>query len=153
MVEFSVQSRNGGGFLKYFFLLIGAGLLYLSFTLTQSTKAFLETAVETQGTVIALQRDSEGVYFPIFKFDTDAGEAIQIKSSSGSQPPKYSEGETVSIFYSPDNPDDALLNDTFSLYGGGIITGGIGIGFILISAFGIYASRKKSQSNTQSEAV
>ncbi|MGF1727346.1 DUF3592 domain-containing protein [Photobacterium nomapromontoriensis] len=145
MVEFSIQSRNGGGFLKYLFLLIGILLLYVSFTLTQSTNKFLDTAIQTQGSVIALQRDSEGVYFPIFEFTTNDGQPVQIKSSSGSQAPKYHENEAVTILYSPDDPNEARLNDTFSIYGGGIITGGIGFVFILISSFGIYLSRKKSQ--------
>lgn len=80
------------------------------------TNRFLKTAVRTKGKVVDNKRsDSNGdVYRPVFSFVDDSGKKYIVQSSFGSYPPKYEIGESISVFYDPQNPQHAKI-DSFEI--------------------------------------
>ncbi len=121
--------------LKYVFTLIGLGMLVGAAYSYIHTKNFLKDAITTNGQVIDLvySRSSDSdVYKPRVSFTTNTGENITFTSSSGSNPPSYSKGETVEVFYKPENPNKAKINGYFSLWGATSILGGLGFVFFAI---------------------
>lgn len=92
--------------------------------LVLSSRHFVTHSMQAQGHVLRLIRDSD-VYKPVVAFQTQDGTRIELKSSSGTSPPTYAVGENVTVFYDPANPNSAVLNDWFSLWGGGAIAGAI----------------------------
>jgi len=122
---------------KYVFTFAGAGMLLGALFLYQSTRSFLAQATTTIGTVVDLEqsRSSDSTtYRPVVSFTSQKGEAIRFTSSSGSNPPSYSKGEKVEVFYLPAEPYKAKINGFFSLWGGAVIIGGMGGVFFLIGA-------------------
>jgi hypothetical protein len=107
---------------------IGAGMTYQQWLLRQQ-------ALEVPGTVISLSEscDDDGcTYRPNVRFTTQSGQTEIYNSSFGSSPPAYKVGETVTIFYRPDNPqkatikgEGAVLRFVFAGIGGGIIIFGL----------------------------
>lgn len=134
--------------MNYIVNLIGIGLLGGAYYLYQSTQDFLGTALSAQGTVVELvrsrSRDST-TYAPVVNFTTNEGKTISFTSTTSSNPPSYTEGETVQVFYQADRPEAAKINGFFSLWGGTLILGGIGAVFFAISASIIMAGRRKAR--------
>ena len=134
--------------IKYIFTLIGLGLLVGAFLWYSGTKEFIETAVSTEGTVIDLHRsrssDSD-TYAPVVEFRTSQGQIVEFTSSSSSNPPSYSVGESVEVLYDDSSPQHAKIKSFFSLWGGALIIGVIGAVFFLIGFSIIFfgAKRKK----------
>lgn len=121
--------------IKYLFTLIGLAMLIGAFFLYKNTSTFLASATRTEGTVIELVRSRSSdstVYKPVFNFVDDRGATIEVESSSGSNPPSYSVGERVDVFYLPGEPQNAKINSYFSLWGGATIVGGMGGLFLLV---------------------
>ena len=121
--------------IKYSFFLIGAAMLIGAGALVHTTRTFLASAERTEGTVIALvaTRGSGGstLYSPVVAFRAIDGRAIEWTSSVASSPPAHDEGETVTVLYRADAPDDARLDGFFPLWGGAAIVGGLGSAFFL----------------------
>ena len=121
--------------IKYVFTLIGLGMLIGAFFLFSNTQSFLKTALITEGTVIDLQpsRSSDSVtYAPVVEFQTFDGSIIEFTSSTSSNPPSYSRGETVDVLYQGSFPERAKINGFFSLWGAALIVGFLGLVFFLI---------------------
>ncbi|MBD2105499.1 DUF3592 domain-containing protein [Nodosilinea sp. FACHB-13] len=113
----------------YPFLLTGIGMLAATFFTYTNTNTFLKDAIKTEGTVIELirsQSDDSVTYQPVVVFVSQEGEEIEFTSLSGSNPPSYSKGQAVEIFYLPDNPQKAEINGFFSLWGLPTILGALG---------------------------
>lgn len=122
---------------KYVFTAVGAAMLAGAFLLYQNTRTFVEDATRTEGTVVELveSRSSDSTtYRPVVDFTTSTGETIRFTSSSGSNPPSYSVGEKVALFYLADAPQQAKIDGYFSLWGAPTIVGGLGSVFFLIGA-------------------
>jgi len=135
---------------KYVFTFIGAGMLVGAIFLYQSTSSFLAQAIKTVGTVIDLEQSRSGdstTYRPVVSFISQKGEAIRFTSSSGSNPPSYSKGEKVEIFYLTAEPQKAKINGFFTLWGGAVILGGMGGIFFLVGAAIILVIMLKGRSD------
>ena len=133
--------------IKYLFSLVGLGMLVGAFYLYSNTRAFLETAAKAEGTVTELVRSRSNdstTYRPVVRFSQN-GHQFEFTSSSGSNPPGYSRGEKVEVFYNPANPQDAKINSFFSVWGGPVILGGLGGVFFLIGAGIILVNILKSR--------
>ncbi len=124
-------------------MLVGAYFLYAN------TQDFLKSALTADGTVIELvrSRSTDSVtYRPVVEFKTRDGSTIEFVSSSGSNPPSYSKGEVVNVYYQEFSPEQAKISGFFSLWGGSVILGGIGSAFFLfgfvIMLSGILATKK-----------
>ncbi len=63
------------------------------------------------------------------EFMTADGTKIEFKSTSASYPPSFARNEIVTVFYDPDEPQSAEINDFFSLWGGVLITSGLCVVF------------------------
>ncbi len=138
--------------IKYIFSIAGLGMLVGSFFLYQGTSEFLSDAIKVDGVVVDLVRSRSSdstTYAPKIRFKTETGTMIEFTSSSGSNPPSYSRGEQVKIFYSSKNPDKAKVDSFFSLWGGAVIVGILGSTFSLVGfgmiLFGIRKQRKKDE--------
>ncbi|WP_206733612.1 DUF3592 domain-containing protein [Flavobacterium sp. YO12] len=109
----------------------------------------MKKAETVQGTVVELiskRSDNSTTYAPVVSFTTKAGNKIEFTSSVSSNPPSYSEGESVEVLYDPAEPKDASINGFASLWIGPLIFGILGTVFFLIGfgiiLFGILKQRK-----------
>ncbi len=72
------------------------------------TQRFVGAARQTTARVVDMQIDEEGeTYYPIFEFTTVEGTMLRTKGSTGSNPPAHQVGDTVSILYDPQRPENA----------------------------------------------
>ncbi|CAJ0704830.1 DUF3592 domain-containing protein [Ralstonia holmesii] len=123
------------------FLVVGLVLLGVGVVLWRSDMVFAEHALKTQGTVSELvwressdskKRKDAGVYVPVVEFLTQEGRHVRITGLSGSNPPAYEEGDTVTVLYDPASPKDAVI-DSFGERGAGpLILNTLGAVFALI---------------------
>jgi Protein of unknown function (DUF3592) len=134
---------------KYAFAAIGIAMLSGAFFLYQNTSSFLAKAVKVDGAVIEnVRKNSNGstTYWPVIQFTDSSGANVEFTSASGSNPASYSEGDTVEVVYSPDEPEKAKIKSFFPLWGAATIVGGIGFVFSLIGGgmmvFGFLKNRK-----------
>ncbi|WP_206196659.1 DUF3592 domain-containing protein [Zooshikella ganghwensis] len=135
---------------KYLFLLIGLAMLVGAFFAYQNTQSFVAEAIKADGVVVDMvsSRSSDSItYRPVIEFKTKEGDLVEFTSSTGSNPPSYSRGETVDVLYQESMPGNAKINSFFSLWGLAVIVGGMGavfflIGFLII-LFGSLKNRKR----------
>ena len=122
------------GLLKWvcglFFAVFNVALIATPFIYIH-TRRFVDSASRAEGRVVKLVQEkdgrSSGVYFPVFVFCDSNGAEHEIRSSSGTYPPSYKVGESVTVLYTPDRPaETATLNGTFDLWGGPMIVGLVG---------------------------
>ena len=106
---------------------IGGGLTYRQMVIQQNN-------LEVQGEVIAYTPDCDEdgcSYHSVVSYQTKDGIPIKYVSSFSSSPPAHEIGETVTVFYSPDNPEEAVIKGegiifriVFMIIGGVIILAG-----------------------------
>lgn len=123
------------------FSLIGAtffGIALFSFIHTQN---FIKTAASSEGVVLELKtvesslRKSRGfTYAPVVKFKTPDGKDIQFQSSTSSNPPEFSVGQTVPVLYNRSNPQEAQVDSFVQLWLLPTVFGGFGIIFMVVGA-------------------
>ncbi len=95
-----------------------------------TTSTFLDSSIETEGTVIELSQ-REGYFHPVVRyFDSSSGEHILL-SPVGSRPPRFSVNEKVVVLYSIDDPSKAKIKRFWSLWFGTVLTGILGGAFSL----------------------
>ncbi len=95
-----------------------------------NTESFLDQAVETVATVVDVEKrasDDGSMYYPVFSFLDKDGNSHTIHSKTGSYPPAYKRGETVSIYYDPELPEKTKLDSFVCLWLGPAISGALGI--------------------------
>jgi hypothetical protein len=120
---------------KYLFIAFGLVMLAGALFWYLNTKSFIKAAASAQGTVVELipvRSDGSTTYKPLVRFTTAKGGAIEFSSSSSSNPPGYEVGETVEVYYLEGSPRDAKVSGFFSLWGGAVIVGGMGLVFFAI---------------------
>ncbi len=129
---------------------IGAGQLGAAAFLYQDRHEFVRHTEQADGTVIDLlpSRSERGgkvsiSYSPVIEFRTATGQTIEFRSSIGSSPPSYREGEKVAVLYRPDSPYQAEIDDFFFLWGGVAILGGVGTAFSALGAALALADRRQ----------
>ena len=135
-------------------VIVGVLALVFGIYLHFSTKAFMEDAVETTGTVIEIYEkkpksnmnnrnvSSELKYCPIIEFVTEAGDTVEFKSTFGSTDKNYyEEGDDIDVLYDPSNPVKAQQK-TKSSNMKTLVPIGMGIVFILMGLFIIIKKRK-----------
>lgn len=117
------------------FAAVGVVVLVVGAVVFVRTAQFVAGAERGTGTVIELSRgtNSEGgvTYYPVVRFTTSEGEAIEFVSSTGSSPPFAVPGDRVDVLYDPDDPYNAKLDgflDLWLLPGGFVVMGGVLIG-------------------------
>lgn len=95
-------------------LLAVAGWLYID------RQSFLETAVETEGTVVGTRHhrgnDSRS-YRAVFKFRDAAGVEHKITSRLSTNVRWHRYGDSVPVLYDPDNPKKAMIGTFYQIWG------------------------------------
>lgn len=130
------------------FFLVGVGLLVGGIFSVKNTKQFLAAAVKASGVVERLEldssRDSDGhyssTYFPVVQFQTPDGRSISFRSSSGSNPPAFAEGEAVQVLYDPSVPQRAKIDTFMSVWFGNLLLCVMGLLFSGIGGGMLYAA-------------
>ena len=107
----------------------------------------LQDSLEAEGTVIELieSTDSENdtVYSPRVEFTTKADKKVVFTSSSYFSPSPYSAGDKIKLRYKLSKPEEAEINNFFSLWGGLILIGAIASVFFFIGIYVILIALKK----------
>lgn len=106
-----------------------------------TTSTFLESSVETEGTVIELSQ-REGYFHPVVRyFDSSSRDHILL-SPVGSRPPWFSVNEKVVVLYSKDDPSKAKIKRFWSLWFWTVLMGILGGAFSL-GAFLLWIYRRE----------
>ncbi len=118
------------------------GLVFLAIALFSYIKEtrFLQKAEQATGRVVDLRRnagtDSHGsafiTYYPIIHFQNREGREVEYEGGIGSDPPAYKIGQTVEMYYDPDNPKAIQMHKFWSQYGAAFLFGILGLVFMLI---------------------
>jgi hypothetical protein len=92
------------------------------------TNNIIKHGVKTEGRVVDLltnynKKKRSSTKAPVVQFKTQQGETILYTSSMYSSPCPYHQGQSLPIWYLPDNPQEATLNGTetylfFSIFAG-----------------------------------
>ena len=117
------------------FLLLA--FLIISFSIFDflSTKDFISSAENATAKVTKLieNRSNNGVsYTPVFKFRDNEGKVYSVHSNASSSSKLYEVNESVEILFNPKSPSEAKINSTYSLWGGSILVGSIGLIFLYL---------------------
>jgi hypothetical protein len=116
----------------------GVGLLLLAFAALAlvSTIQFRSGAIAVEGKVVDMDRNGKS-YAPIVEFTDRAGNTHRV-TGNASNPPGYRRGDTATVRYAAEHPEDAridgFMNNWFlpTILGGmGALFGSIGGGFIV----------------------
>jgi hypothetical protein len=124
-----------------FRIFAGAGTLLLVIGLIEAvhTQWFVTRAARASGVVVEniSGTDSEGssTVRPQVRFRIPTGQVFLFISRVGSSRPRYEAGEGVPVLYDPENPGDARIQSSLSLWFVSLVFGGLGalfgaIGFI-----------------------
>ncbi len=107
---YTLSPRAGG----CLFACVGILIIAVGAVLEWNTLQFLPGTVSATGTIIACETappnapvTQEGGCAPTVSFQTQAGQPITLKESERST--SYPVGETVTVVYHPNNPQDARL--------------------------------------------
>jgi hypothetical protein len=118
-----------------YILLFGLIFFGIGSWLTYQQRTFERQGAQAGGEVTGLSSrcDSDGcTYSPVVRFSTQTGGTVSFESTYSSSPPAYDVGEEVTVIYSPDNPEKAviqgegqLLRIIFMAVGGLVIAFGL----------------------------
>ena len=129
-------------------------LIVVAILFFMRTRDFLEGSLSAEGVVVDFgtrYQDGSTYYHPIIEYDMPNGEMIVFQSSTGSKPAAYDVGEEVQIFYDPEDPQDARIDDWLDLYLVTFILGLMAFIFgILAAAFTFAATRYRPSKPTRS---
>jgi hypothetical protein len=120
---------------------LGAIFTVVSAVLHDRSKKLRKTGIKVEGIVFSIEHevrsnDSMGLYYPVIRYVTLQDEWITKRYNVGSRPSSYSEGDTVTVIYDPNDTSVFMLNDSVSKIAplAGIILGLI----MIIAAVGMY---------------
>lgn len=133
------MGRIIGGFIA---LLIGLGMLWGTWALTQSTLKFKADGLATEGTVLDFETErttddgkTKTMYKPIIEYTIADGRKLTFTSSSSSSSPSYDRGEKVKVLYSKVTPERARLDSFMDNWFGPLILGFFGVIVVLVGWF------------------
>lgn len=112
---------------------VGLLLLTASAYDVHRTLRFLASAHVASGTVVDLVVRQRRGFYPVFTWVDETGQAHRKVSNGASTPPRFDKGQTVRIYYTPSNTDDALIDDFFEIWFFALITGVLGAIFSAVS--------------------
>lgn len=145
------QQRSGcvGGV----FFVVGSIFLGLGLFLYSGEADLEESGIAAQGTVVKMVRSDSSrnshSYFPVVRFEDTQGVEHTVKSSCSASGLQV--GDTVSLRYSPENPQELAIgeDDSWLLYVFIIILGGVAQ---LLGLVGMLAGRRKKQAAPSADA-
>lgn len=116
-------------------LLIGLGLLGGSAWIARKTRAFLSTAWNADGTVVALQRGRgrmRNSMFPVVQFSTITGEEVKFMGGVGTNLGAWPVGQRVTVRYDPQKPDNARIQSRVQIWFLPALLGFLGVIFTVV---------------------
>jgi hypothetical protein len=139
-VQVQALGRGVRRWIAFGAIAFGSLFLVVGLILTGMSVSFLADAERARGTVVAVEwrsdhdgasrrkRDDDGpVAYPVVEFTSADGTLRTFRSSTGSHPPSYEEGERIGVLYRADSPEDARIDGFASLWLLPLIFGGIGL--------------------------
>ncbi|MBD2703089.1 DUF3592 domain-containing protein [Spirosoma sp. BT702] len=128
---------------------IGVILLLLSFYLFSNANNLIQTGNRTNAVVEELieERSKKGksTYRPIFRFTTITGKEIHYSYGIASSPPDWKVGETATIVYRTDDPENPLVLTYFGAFGWAVILLAVAAVLLIIGGgnyvFNLYAKQ------------
>ncbi|MEL7446060.1 MAG: DUF3592 domain-containing protein [Pseudomonadota bacterium] len=114
------------------------GLLFagIGFWLYSQDQELAETGLRANGTVIELDRYTDGdgdtMYRPLIEFRDADGTIQQVQSKVSSSSPSFARGEQVSVIYDPGDPSGAIIDTFMQRFFLPLIFGGMGVFFAVI---------------------
>ncbi|WP_111657207.1 DUF3592 domain-containing protein [Isoalcanivorax indicus] len=135
------------------FTAVGVVLLAVAVGLGLNTQRFVAESHTATGQVVALDasRSSDGgtTWRPVVSFRAGDGQTYRFSSQVSSNPPAYKRGETVTVLYAPEQPDNARIKGLFSLWGGVLICALVGVMFTSVGGVAalapLWARRRAAQ--------
>lgn len=101
-------------------VVIGLGIGYFGWNMRTATQEFVDASESADGVVVQLDTvrnsDDDILYHPVVEFTTTAGEVVEYRSATGSNPPGLDVGEQVEVYYDPDLPTNAKINSFVDLW-------------------------------------
>jgi hypothetical protein len=134
----------------FIFLLFGLLFFAIGSGLTYRQRTFEKQGIETQGVVVGLQEstDSDGsTYAPIVNFKASSGQSVEFVTSYYSSPPSYEVGQTVTVVYSPEKPEKAVIKGDGQLFH--IIFMLVGGVIVAVGAYLVYSSLRDLSFSSQ----
>jgi hypothetical protein len=129
-------------------LSIGIGLLLLSIFFFTTSLSFVKDGSYAIATVVDLEEvtDSDGTTFrAIFSYKTNLGQELIHRQKSSSSPSPWEIGETTTICYDPNHPEQAKILTSFGTFGLAIVLMAISMPCIVVSG-GYYFTKSILQS-------
>jgi len=124
-------------------LVMGFGLMFLSYHFYRKTEVFLERANHTSGQVVDLRQNNSSedstTYAAVVEYNDEQGTNHKFVDSFSSNPPSYRAGQTVTVLYNRDNPLEAQIDRGRANYWLTIVLGSVGV---LFTFLGFFSSRK-----------
>jgi hypothetical protein len=84
--------------------------------------------------LVGFRSSGSTTYKPKISFVDQSGRQSELLSSAGSNPPSYSVGQSVEVFYRPDEIENAKINSFFDLWGATFVLGVLGGIFFSVGA-------------------
>ena len=100
------------------FLCLGIGMLVFGAQELEKRKRYLETAPYTVGKIVDQESsysDGSTTYFPVVSYSVYE-KAYTFKHNMGSSHPSWNVGDKVKVYYSYDNPKNALMDEGWLNY-------------------------------------
>ena len=136
-----------------YIILFGLIFFGIGAWLTYSQRTFEREGAEAQGEVVSLTSrcDDDGCsYAPVVSFKTQAGGSVTFETTYSSNPPAYDIGETVTVIYSLENPDKAVIKGQGQ--GFRIIFMSVG-GLVILGGLWMFSSNVRDSFMTKSESL
>lgn len=96
------------------------------------TQDLLKNGVRSTGKVVELRRTGKGAFSPVIQFETPDHRNITTSSKVSSNPPTHQVGDSVTVLYRAESPEDVSLDEPLDLWFITGILGGLGTIFIII---------------------
>ena len=123
------------------FVVIGIGFILAGIFFQMRAAEFVEVAVEASGVVIALERKSGGSFSPVVEWTDHTGASRTFYSAMASHPPRYFEGERVTMMFDPADPKypvNARIKSTLDIWGIAIFFAVFGGFWLLVTLLSWY---------------
>jgi hypothetical protein len=129
-------------------ILLASGSIFFLFAVIfgVQTAKFIGGGEKARATIVANElktdRDGDRNYYPRFVFLTNDGSSTSVQSSTGTNPPSFSEGQEVTVIYDRSKPGDARIDTFTQLWFLSLVLGFIGVGHLFISWLILLFSRR-----------
>jgi hypothetical protein len=125
-------------------LVLGVGLLFLTYHCYGRTQRFMEAADYAVGTVVELRErdssDGDNTYAAIVEYRDRRGTSFKFEDSFSSSPPYYQTGQSVNVLYSREDPNKAQIDRGLLNYWLPALLGILGVLFLLMA---LHSARKQ----------